>query len=88
VLAQTERVTLTGAEVGIYNLVGTLKVEGGGGSDVVVEGAVVVETDLATAVVQMTASLEDPGKSRTVRVLRHDPDKVSAAIQALLRRGR
>ena len=37
VLAQTERVTLTGAEVGIYNLVGTLKVEGGGGSDVVVE---------------------------------------------------
>jgi len=60
----------------------------GAGSDVVVEGAVVVETDLATAVVQMTASLEDPGKSRTVRVLRHDPDKVSAAIQALLRRGR
>ena len=60
----------------------------GAGSDVVVEGAVVVETDLATAVVQMTASLEDPGKSRTVRVLRHDPDKVSTAIQALLRRGR
>jgi uncharacterized cofD-like protein len=58
------------------------------GSDVVVEGAVVVETDLATAVVQMTASLEDPSKSRTVRVLRHDPDKVAAAIQMLLRRGR
>jgi len=60
----------------------------GAGSDVVVEGAVVVETDLATAVVQMTASLEDPTKSRTVRVLRHDPDKVAAAIQMLLRRGR
>ena len=58
------------------------------GSEVVVEGAVVVEADLATAVVQLTASLEDPGKSRTVRVLRHDPDKVSAAIQALMSRGR
>lgn len=60
----------------------------GAGSDVIVEGSVVVETDLATAVVQMTASLEDPGKSRTVRVLRHDPDKVAAAITAVLRRGR
>ena len=60
----------------------------GAGSDVMVEGAVVVETDLATAVVQMTASLEDPGKSRTVRVLRHDPDKVAAAITAVLHRGR
>ncbi len=37
VLAQTERITLAGPEVGIYNLVGTLKVEGGGGADVVVE---------------------------------------------------
>jgi lia operon protein LiaG len=36
-LAQTERITLAGPEVAIYNLVGTLKVEGGSGSDVVVE---------------------------------------------------
>lgn len=58
------------------------------GSDVIVEGAVVVEADLATAVIQLTASLEDPGKSRTVRVLRHDPDKVAVAITSILRRGR
>lgn len=58
------------------------------GSDVIVEGAVVVEADLATAVIQLTASLEDPGKSRTVRVLRHDPDKVAAAITSIIRRGR
>lgn len=36
-LAQTERFTLVGPEVAVYNLVGTLKVEGGSGSDVVVE---------------------------------------------------
>jgi hypothetical protein len=53
-----------------------------------VEGSVVVEVDLATAVIQLTASLEDPGKSRTVRVLRHDPDPVAAAITSILRRGR
>jgi len=58
------------------------------GSNVMVEGAVVVEADLATAVIQLTASLEDPGKSRTVRVLRHDPDKVAAAITSIIRRGR
>ena len=58
------------------------------GSNVMVEGSVVVEADLATAVIQLTASLEDPGKSRTVRVLRHDPDKVAAAITSILRRGR
>jgi hypothetical protein len=35
--AQTERFTLDGAEVGVYNLVGTLKVEGGTGDKVLVE---------------------------------------------------
>ncbi|HET9012737.1 MAG TPA: DUF4097 family beta strand repeat-containing protein [Gemmatimonadaceae bacterium] len=35
--AQTERFTLDGAEVAVYNLVGTLKVEGGAGDKVVVE---------------------------------------------------
>jgi 2-phospho-L-lactate transferase/gluconeogenesis factor (CofD/UPF0052 family) len=54
--------------------------------DVVVEGAVVIETDLATSVVQLTASLDQPGEGRTVRVLRHDPDKLAAAILEILRR--
>jgi lia operon protein LiaG len=35
--AQTERFTLDGSEVAVYNIVGTLKVEGGGGDRVVVE---------------------------------------------------
>jgi hypothetical protein len=53
---------------------------------IVVEGAVVIEADLASSVVQMTASLDRPGESRTVRVLRHDPDKLAAAILEILRR--
>ena len=54
--------------------------------DVVVEGSVVIEADVATAVVQLTASLDHPGEGRTVRVLRHDPDKLAAAILEILRR--
>jgi 2-phospho-L-lactate transferase/gluconeogenesis factor (CofD/UPF0052 family) len=54
--------------------------------DVMVEGAVVIEADLATSVVQLTASLDQPGEGRTVRVLRHDPDKLAAAILEILRR--
>jgi 2-phospho-L-lactate transferase/gluconeogenesis factor (CofD/UPF0052 family) len=54
---------------------------------VIVEGAVVVETDLAANMVQLTASLGDPGQSRAVRVLRHDPEKLRAALMALLQRG-
>jgi hypothetical protein len=54
--------------------------------EVIVEGAVVIEADLASAVVQLTASLNHPGESRTVRVLRHDPDKLASAIQEILRR--
>jgi hypothetical protein len=34
---QTERVTLDGREVAVYNLVGSLRVEGGSGDRVVVE---------------------------------------------------
>lgn len=55
--------------------------------DMIVEGAVVIESDLASSVVQLTASLDRPGESRTVRVLRHDPDKLAAAILEILRRG-
>jgi hypothetical protein len=54
--------------------------------DVLIEGSVVIEADLASAVVQLTASLDNPGESRTVRVLRHDPDKLVAAILEILRR--
>ncbi|HMO58527.1 MAG TPA: 2-phospho-L-lactate transferase CofD family protein [Roseiflexaceae bacterium] len=55
--------------------------------DVVVEGAIVIEADLASSVVQLTASLDNPGEGRTVRVLRHDPEKLIAAITEVLRRG-
>jgi 2-phospho-L-lactate transferase/gluconeogenesis factor (CofD/UPF0052 family) len=54
--------------------------------DVMVEGSVVIEADLASSVVQLTASLDHPGAGRTVRVLRHDPDKLAAAILEILRR--
>lgn len=54
--------------------------------EVIVEGAVVIEADLASAVVQLTASLDHPGERRSVRVLRHDADKLVAAIQEILRR--
>lgn len=53
---------------------------------VVVEGAEVIEADLASTIVQVSASLERPGESRAVRVLRHDPEKVTAAILEVLRR--
>ncbi len=52
---------------------------------VVVEGSVVIETDLASSVVQYTASLDNPGAHRAVRVLRHDPQKLTTAVLNLLR---
>ncbi len=51
---------------------------------VIVEGSVVIEADLASSVVQYTASLGRPGESRAVRVLRHDPQKLTATILKLL----
>lgn len=53
---------------------------------VMVEGAVVIEADLASSVIQYTASLSNPSESRAVRVLRHDSQKLSATILELLRR--
>jgi 2-phospho-L-lactate transferase/gluconeogenesis factor (CofD/UPF0052 family) len=53
---------------------------------VMVEGAVVIEADLASSVVQYTASLSNPSESRAVRVLRHDSQKLAATILELLRR--
>lgn len=51
-----------------------------------VEGAVVIEADLASSVIQYTASLSNPAESRAVRVLRHDSQKLAATILELLRR--
>jgi 2-phospho-L-lactate transferase/gluconeogenesis factor (CofD/UPF0052 family) len=56
------------------------------GREVVVEGAVVIEADLASSVVQLTASLDHPGESRTIRVLRHDPEKLTAALMGVVAR--
>lgn len=53
--------------------------------DVIVEGAVVIEVDLASSVVQLTASLDNPDERRTVRVLRHDPEKLATVIEEILR---
>jgi 2-phospho-L-lactate transferase CofD len=55
--------------------------------EVIVEGAVMIEADLAASQLQLTASLDRPGERRTVRVLRHDPDKLANAILEILRRG-
>jgi hypothetical protein len=51
-----------------------------------IEGSVVIEADLASSVIQYTATLDDPGQSRAVRVLRHDGEKLTAAVLELLRR--
>lgn len=54
--------------------------------DVVVEGAIIIEADLASSVVQVSASLDRPGESHAARVLRHDPEKLTAAVLEILRR--
>jgi 2-phospho-L-lactate transferase/gluconeogenesis factor (CofD/UPF0052 family) len=51
-----------------------------------IENSVVVETDLASSVVQYKASIDKPGESRAARVLRHDPEKLTQAILELLGR--
>jgi hypothetical protein len=51
---------------------------------VMIEGAAVIEADLASSVIQYTASLSSPSESRAVRVLRHDNQKLSRAILELL----
>lgn len=53
---------------------------------VVVENTVVIESDLASSVIQYSTSLDNPSQRRTVRVLRHDPQKLSSAVLQLLRR--
>ncbi len=55
-------------------------------SRVVVENSIVIESDLATSVVQYSTSLSSPDEKRAIRVLRHDPQKLASAILELLRR--
>ena len=52
----------------------------------VIEGSVVIEADLASSVIQYTATLDNPDQSRAVHVLRHDADKLTATVLELLRR--
>ncbi len=61
--------------------------EGLARTQLMLEGSVIVEADLASSVVQYNASLQNPGQSWTVRVLRHDPEKLTNAILALLQSG-
>jgi 2-phospho-L-lactate transferase/gluconeogenesis factor (CofD/UPF0052 family) len=57
-----------------------------GQRNLMVEGSIVIEADLAASVIQYTASLANPTDSRAVRVLRHDGQKLTAAILEVLRR--
>ncbi len=52
---------------------------------VIVEESAVIESDLASSVIQYSASLDNPNERRAVRVLRHDPQKLTSAILELLR---
>jgi hypothetical protein len=69
-----------------YEETALLPAERGTHRGVLIEGSVVIEADLASSVIQYTASLSNPSENRAVRVLRHDSQKLSLAILELLRR--
>lgn len=69
-----------------YEETAVLPGDPGGRRHVLIEGSTVIEADLASSMIQYTASLDSPGESRAVRVLRHDGQKLTAAILELLRR--
>jgi 2-phospho-L-lactate transferase/gluconeogenesis factor (CofD/UPF0052 family) len=69
-----------------YEETAVLPGDPGGRRRVLIEGSMVIEADLASSVIQYTASLDNPSASRAVRVLRHDGQKLTAAILELLRR--
>lgn len=71
---------------GDYEELATLPGDIHGRRGVIIEGSTVIETDLAAAVIQYTTSLDNPQQSRAVRVLRHDGQKLAAALLELLRR--
>lgn len=69
-----------------YEETALLPAERGSHRGVMIEGSVVIEADLASSVIQYTASLSNPTENRAARVLRHDSHKLSMAILELLRR--
>lgn len=71
---------------GDYEELAALPGDTRGQRGVIIEGSMVIETDLAAAVIQYTTSLDNPQQSRAVRVLRHDGQKLAAALLELLRR--
>ena len=81
--AQQSPVYLTPEE---YEETALLPMAHGASRGVLIEGSVVLEADLASSVIQYTASLSHPTENRAVRVLRHDSDKLGMALLELLRR--
>lgn len=71
---------------GDYEELATLPGDVHGRRGVIIEGSMVIEADLSAAVIQYTTSLDNPQQSRAVRVLRHDGQKLTAALLELLRR--
>jgi 2-phospho-L-lactate transferase/gluconeogenesis factor (CofD/UPF0052 family) len=63
-----------------YEETTVLTKDGGARRHVVVEESVVIESDLASSVIQFSASINNPEHRMAVRVLRHDPEKLAAAI--------
>jgi hypothetical protein len=62
------------------------KTEGVTARQLIIEDSIVIETDLASSVIQYKASISNPGESRAVQVLRHDPEKLTTALLEILRR--
>lgn len=54
-------------------------------SQLLLEGSVIVEADLASSMVQFKAAINNPDERRALRVLRHDPEKLTMALVQLLR---
>ncbi|RRR69716.1 MAG: hypothetical protein EI684_14865 [Candidatus Viridilinea halotolerans] len=69
-----------------YEEMALLPSDPGAHRGVMIEGAMVLEADLASSVIQYTASLSNPSESRAARVLRHDSQKLGMAILELLRK--
>lgn len=67
-----------------YEETAVLQSDEGHQKGLLVEGSIVLESDLSSSLVQTIASLDRPGEVRAVQVLRHDPDKLAAAILAIL----
>jgi hypothetical protein len=69
-----------------YEETTVLAEEGVSRRHVMVEDSVVIESDLASSVIQYTTKINQPEDKMAVRVLRHDPQKLTNAILKLLQR--